>query len=252
MNEDYIYGPYDLPDVNVVRYKYSERPFRERDYTEFDRPYHEVSGMGALGFVLNPGRNDYHHITNAAECAKVANQLSARMGRPTTGNAWNTYGIFGDSVLINGYDSIAKLNVPRININARDMLAKDVVARNLSSIDVHTGDIIGLSYKGSPYRFTATTNTKRNTPNTHTGRALVLPSGPEGRRAYVIHNVGGNVKVEPLRSMANPNNYVGVTNIIRPNASPDYRSYLTYGMGPNDRYFDWKREMNLHKYDNEE
>lgn len=67
----------------------------------------EVSSrLGNLGLV-KVGDNSYRLYDEKGntikQCAKTRNELEKMVGRPTTNNAWDTFGMYGDSTLFNGY-----------------------------------------------------------------------------------------------------------------------------------------------------
>lgn len=131
------------------------------------------SVLGDIGLVSgDDGTWRYYDESGnlVKQCAKFANKYSSIIGRPTAGDAWTTRGIFGDSILYNR----SLFGLP------------DSTAQNLQN-----GDIVDLIWDKSP---SARKAKQYGRGNSHTGRIFK----PNKTDTYVIHEVGGKVKIEPL------------------------------------------------------
>lgn len=131
------------------------------------------SVLGDIGLVPGDDGTWRYYDENGnlvKQCAKFANKYSSAIGRPTAGDAWTTRGIFGDSILYNR----SLFGLP------------DSTAQNLQN-----GDIVDLVWDKSP---SARKAKLQGRGNSHTGRIFK----PNETDTYVIHEVGGKVKIEPL------------------------------------------------------
>lgn len=159
---------------------------------EVNRDYRK-SILGDLG-ITKDKNGVYRYYDNGdivKQCAKFANRYSQAVGRPTAGDAWTTRGIFGDSVL---YNNPLGLAIPH-----------DIGA------NVQNGDIVDLRWLFSPHAKEAL---KYGRGNSHTGRIFK----PNDTDTYVIHNVSGKIKIDPLSNFDVTNNLknFAITQLRRP------------------------------------
>lgn len=163
----YMDTGYGRLQINPITGRYGKFPEGEVN-RNFKR-----SILGDIGLTPNSDGTWRYYDKDSnliKQCAKFANMYSRAVGRPTAGDAWTTRGIFGDSILYNRQLS----GLP------------DSIAQNLQN-----GDIVDLRWDASPH---AKESKQYGRGNSHTGRIFK----PNNIDTYVIHNVSGKIKIEPL------------------------------------------------------
>ena len=174
-----------------------------------------MSRLGMYGLIPEPGSYDTWHMYDEngrriTQCAKFANRFSSAVGKPTAGDAWTSTGIFGDSLIYG--DEGKRTNLPQF-LNVPRMLGKRI--SNINRDRLETGDIVDLYGVSSRYGRRAA---REGRGNSHSGR-IYKPEGSEGP-TYVIHNVNGDILVEPLGNFTRLFSPWGITRISRPAAAP--------------------------------
>lgn len=157
----------------------------------------KVNSDGSICYQIKDDNGNI--VTN---CSQTGNLINRAMGKPTTDHAWFRRGVYGDSII---YDKKQNL----LNTVSRP-LAKVFNSINPSEIDpnnLQSGDFVDLYTEGSSYNSEAS----KGRGNSHTGTIYK----PYNNRAYVIHNVNGDVWVDPLNTFGNTKKWA-ITRISRP------------------------------------
>lgn len=134
-------------------------------------------------------------------CAATANVINKHYNRPTKGDAWTRQGVYGtDDIVVAPYN---KKDILGINIagKARRLSKQQAryVKRHIDDADVQlrSGDIVDMRYKGSSYTDKAWNQGDKNRANTHTG--VIVQTGPKKEDTFVVHNVGsGGLQMVPI------------------------------------------------------
>ena len=117
-------------------------------------------------------------------------------GHPTTNNAWDASGMYGDSTLFNGYPP--KIGpYSRIPYLIQNQIAALRTKHALKNLELQTGDIIDLYNTHSRYAPRAYREGTLNRSNSHTGM-IFQPYPKDKDKTYVIHNVHGDITVDPI------------------------------------------------------
>ena len=168
--------------------------------TEASIPQHySLSRLGELGLVK--GDNGKYKLydnkgNQIKQCAKTRNEIEKVLGHPTTNNAWDTFGFYGDSTLYNGYP--AKIGpYTKLGFFLANQIAANRMQRNIDNINLQTGDVVSLYNPFSHYSKEAWNTGTLNRSNTHTGVIYQPYPGVRGK-TYVIHNVNGSISVDPI------------------------------------------------------
>lgn len=197
-----------LPAENKNQYENSLSPYTYKDDIE---PYGRVSDeylttgnevssrLGNLG-LTKVGNNLYRlydkNGNKITECAKTRNELEKMTGHPTTNNAWDASGMYGDSTLFNGY--LSKVGpYSRVPYLIQNQIAALRTKSALKDMELQTGDIVDLYSTHSHYAPRAYREGTLNRSNSHTGMVFQPYPGAKAK-TYVIHNVNGNITVDPI------------------------------------------------------
>ena len=195
-----IMEPYDF--MGLTQYRHKEGPDGKPVYT---------SKLGNLGLfnrqIDEDGRVCYQIKDDngniVTDCSKTGNLITRALGIPTTDHAWNRRGVYGDSLIYGGLDHNKIYTRP---------IGKVINGLKPSQLDVNnlkSGDFVDLYTEGSGHNSEAATGRG----NSHTG-TIFKPYGNTGP-AYIIHNVGGPVYVDPLSSFG-PTHTWSIMGIRRP------------------------------------
>lgn len=183
------------------RYENSTSRYSLKDDLNDDAPneWERSSKLGNLGLV-RIGENRYKLYDENGnvikQCAKTRNELEKMLGRPTTNNAWDSFGVYGDSTLFNGYPpKVGPYTWPYYVVH--NQIAADRTQKALENIDLQTGDVVDLYSPFSHYAKRAYTEGTLNRSNSHTG-VIFQPYPGIKSKTYIIHNVNGNISVEPI------------------------------------------------------
>lgn len=183
------------------RYENSTSRYSLKDDMNDDAPneWERSSKLGNLGLV-KVGENRYklydENGNAIKQCAKTRNELEKMLGRPTTNNAWDTFGVYGDSTLFNGYPpKVGPYTWPYYIV--QNQIAADRTQRAIENIDLQTGDVVDLYSPFSHYAKRAYTEGTLNRSNSHTG-VIFQPYPGIKSKTYIIHNVSGNISVDPI------------------------------------------------------
>lgn len=150
---------YKISDENLAKLNLAERKAKVRSYNANTPGEYAPDGytMGRLGFTYSDNTHTkYQYKENnkkVYQCAYTANRLSSRFRRPTAGNAWTTQGIFGDSVLVDGYNqgiNVRPLFYNHILVDAYNRRAANYVKRHINEHNLQNGDIVGMYTAFSP------------------------------------------------------------------------------------------------------
>lgn len=129
------------------------------------------SKLGDLGLVKQSDGTYRMYDENGnmiKQCAKTRNELEKMTGHPTTNNAWDMFGIYGDSTLINGYGK-KMLPYNKLSFMVDNQIAADRVQRHINNINLQTGDVVDLYNPLSHYAERAYNEGTLGRSNTHTG-----------------------------------------------------------------------------------
>ena len=160
------------------------------------------SRLGDLGLVANNNGTYSLYDKNGKlidECAQTTNALQEMLQKHQNviGNAWDSHGMYGDSMLVNGYKYLPKIGKYNKFIHtAQNLAAAAAVQSQLNNLDLQTGDVIGLYSANSSYNDKAWNEGTRNRSNSHEG--LVFRPGRSKNQTYIIHNINGKVYVDPM------------------------------------------------------
>lgn len=224
---------YKISDENLVKLNIAEHLAKIRSYNTDTPGEYAPNGytMGKLGFnYADNTQSKYQYKENGKkvyQCAYTANRLSSRFRRPTAGNAWTTQGIYGDSTLIDGYNQGINIRPPfyvQPLVDLYNRKAADYVKNHIAEHNLQDGDIVGMYTAFSPSQKRAYREGLNRRTNTHTGRIV---TGLDGA-PFVVHNMHGEVRVDPLSELLGGGNGVGVTYISRPNLTPQANRERSY------------------------
>ena len=160
------------------------------------------SRLGDLGLVSN---NDGTYSLYDKEgklidkCAQTTNALQQMLQKHqnTIGDAWTSKGMYGDSMLINGYKYLPKIGkYNKFMHTAQNLAAATAVQSQLNNLDLQTGDVVGLYSANSAYNDKAWNEGTRNRSNSHEG--MVFRPTNAKNQTYIIHNINGKVYVDPM------------------------------------------------------
>lgn len=161
----------------------------------------KASKLGELGLV-KVGNNQYklydEYGNTIKQCAKTRNEIEKMLGHPTTNNAWDTFGVYGDSTLFNGYPSKTGPFF-RPSYIVQNQIAADRTQKALENLQLQTGDVVDLYNPFSHYAEQAYKQGTLNRSNSHTG-VIFQPYPGVKSKTYIIHNVNGNISVDPIGS----------------------------------------------------
>jgi len=216
---------YKISDKTLAKLNLDEHKAKVRSYNTNTPAHYAPNGytMGNLGFTYADNKHlKYKYLENGQkiyQCAYTANRLSSRFRRPTAGNAWTTQGIYGDSVLVDGYNQGLNIRPPfyvQPLVDAYNRRAADYVKNHISEHNLQNGDIVGMYTTFSPSQKRAYREGLYRRTNTHTGRVVMGLDGAP----FVVHNMHGEVRFDPLSELLGGFNTTGITYIIRPNLTP--------------------------------
>ena len=170
--------------------------FQEYQYVEGvdGRPVYE-SKLGKLGLfnreVSEDGKVCYQIKNDKGQivtrCSETGNLINRALGLPTTGDAWNRYGVYGDT-LIYGQSNHNKFYTRPVGKVINGLRPDQLDPNNLK-----TGDFVDLYTEGSGHNAEAATGRG----NSHTG-TIYRPQGDKGP-IYIIHGgINNRAYVDPL------------------------------------------------------
>ena len=160
------------------------------------------SRLGDLGLVANNNGTYSLYDKNGKlidECAQTTNALQEMLQKHQNviGNAWDSHGMYGDSMLVNGYKYLPKIGgYNKVTHTLQNLAAATAVQSKLNNLDLQTGDVVGLYSANSSYNDKAWNEGTRNRSNSHEG--LVFRPGKNKNQTYIIHNINGKVYVDPM------------------------------------------------------
>lgn len=184
------------PYSNFMDWDYTGRGTSKGNFTTGNEA---GSKLGNLGLVHV--KDNIYNIYDAngkliKQCAMTRNEIEKVLGHPTTNNAWDTFGIYGDSTLINGYSP--KIGpYTTLGHTILNNAAASNVQRNINNVNLQSGDYVDLFSPLSHYNKRAWQQGTLNRSNSHTG-VIYQPINGDRQKTYVIHNVGGKVYVDPI------------------------------------------------------
>jgi len=214
-----------ISDKTLAKLNLDKHKAKVRSFNTITPAHYAPNGytMGNLGFTYADNKHSkYKYLENGQkiyQCAYTANRLSSRFRRPTAGNAWTTQGIYGDSVLVDGYNQGLNIRPPfyvQPLVDAYNRRAADYVKNHISEHNLQNGDIVGMYTTFSPSQKRAYREGLYRRTNTHTGRVVMGLDGAP----FVVHNMHGEVRVDPLSELLGGFNTTGITYISRPNLTP--------------------------------
>ena len=208
----------------------NSKPWRYKDdaYTAFDndRTGHRVgsSRMGDLGLVPN-GDGTYSLYNpktgKVTQCAMTRNQIERVLGpHKTDMNAWDGWGVYGDSTIFNGYKYLPKVGgYNKVTHTLQNLAASAAVQANFNNIDFQQGDMVDLYSANSAHNDEAWNNGTLNRSNSHTG-VVIQPNHNNKKGTYILHNVNGTISLDPISkfmvSEQGPTLDWGITGVHRP------------------------------------
>ena len=133
------------------------------------------------------------------ECAHYSNSILRKQGyKNIVGDAWTRAANSGMKKITSGYDGLTK-PAEWDESDAHDYLqsAANNFINNVDTTALNPYDVIGLYYPDSPNTKKAFEQGKWGETQTHTGHIAV---GNDGTH-YVVHNVGGHLKMNKLADM---------------------------------------------------
>lgn len=133
------------------------------------------------------------------ECAHYSNSVLRNRGyKNIVGDAWTRAANSGMKKITSGYDGLTK-PVEWDESDAHDYLqsAANNFINNVDTTALNPYDVIGLYYPDSPNTKKAFEQGRWGETQTHTGHIAV---GNDGTH-YVVHNVGGHLKMNKLADM---------------------------------------------------
>ena len=160
------------------------------------------SRLGDLGLVSNNDGTYSLYDKNGKlidKCAQTTNALQEMLQKHqnTIGDAWTSHGMYGDSMLVNGYKYLPKIGkYNKFMHTAQNLTAAAAVQSQLNNLDLQTGDVVGLYSANSDYNDRAWNEGTRNRSNSHEG--LVFRPSKDKNQTYIIHNINGKVFVDPM------------------------------------------------------
>ena len=197
-----------MPTEDGNKYENSLSPYTYQDdidyYGRTSKGYlttgnETASKLGNLG-LTKVGDNLYRlydeNGNKITECARTRNELEKMTGHPTTNNAWDSFGMYGDSTLFNGYPP--KIGpYSRIPYLIQNQIAALRTKKALQDLELQTGDVVDLYSTHSHYAPRAYREGTFNRSNSHTGMVFQPYPGAKAK-TYVIHNVNGNISIDPI------------------------------------------------------
>ena len=175
-------------------------------YPQFD------SKLGKLGLfnrqVDEDGRVCYQMKNDKGQlvtrCSEAANLINRALKLPTTGDAWNRYGVWGDT-LTYGQPDHNKFYTRPVGKVINGLRPDQLDPNNLK-----TGDFVDLYTEGSGHNAEAATGRG----NSHTG-TIYRPQGDKGP-VYIIHGgINERVYVDPLAQFG-PTHTWSIMSVRRP------------------------------------
>lgn len=148
-----------------------------------------------------------------------------RRHQNTTGNAWTSQGMFGDTMLVNGYKYLPKIGrYNKVTHTLQNLAAATAVQSKLNDLDLQSGDVLGLYSANSDYNNIAWAEGTRNRSNSHEG--IVFRPYPNRKDlTYVIHNINNKVYVDPISKFMVSKSGLQLdwapTYVMRPNRGPE-------------------------------
>lgn len=146
-------------------------------------------------------------------CAAWSNGWLRDKDYMVSGNAWDSKGV---SEVYSGYNGLTRPAVFDENaVITYNNAASDNVYKNFDSkTQLVPGQpyVVNMYYKGSPYLEEAYKNGTRDRTGTHTGNLVDDGNG----NWYVIHNIHGQLHVDPFTKIQGGNKSYGVTGIYKP------------------------------------
>lgn len=133
------------------------------------------------------------------ECAHYSNSVLRNQGyKNIVGDAWTRAANSGMKKITSGYDGLTK-PAEWNESDAHDYLqsAANNFINNVDTTALNPYDVIGLYYPDSPNTKKAFEQGRWGETQTHTGHIAV---GNDGTH-YVVHNVGGHLKMNKLADM---------------------------------------------------
>lgn len=197
-----------FPDTSSGSYANALAPYTYQDdvtpYGRVSKGYlstgnERASKLGNLG-LTKVGDNLYRLYdekgNEITECAQTRNEIEKMTGHPTTNNAWDASGMYGDSTLFNGY--LPKIGpYSRIPYLIQNQIAALRTKNALDNLELQTGDVVDLYSTHSRYAPRAYREGTLNRSNSHTGM-IFQPYPGDKDKTYVIHNVHGDITVDPI------------------------------------------------------
>lgn len=199
-----VMEPYDFYGLTQYRVKQSG-PEGRPEYRS------KLGDLGLYDRQVNKDGNICYKIKNdkgqvVTQCAETANLINRALNLPTTGDAWTRHGVYGDS-LIYGEENHNKIYTRQLSKVLNGINPSNIDPNNLKS-----GDFVDLmrdtKLGGKNDKLAA-----KGRGNTHTG-TIFKPYGDRGP-AYIVHNVGGPVYVDPLGKFGSLNTW-SIMGIRRP------------------------------------
>lgn len=211
---------------NTINYNKSVDSFDNGRYDKDHGFTIKDSRLGNLGLTKE---GDHYILRDSKgnivkQCAATVNDLQRMLqGQTLSGNAWNSKGEYGETVLYNGYTPKPNIKYNPVVSFGHNLIAGINMSRNFDDIDFQTGDVVSLYSTNSDYNDEAWNYGTDNRANSHTG--MVFRPDPKRKdQTYVIHNVLGNVSVEPLANFQLRTDNLTpdwlLTRAVRPNARP--------------------------------
>lgn len=211
-----------------------------------------TSRLGNLGLVAN---NDgtyslYDKNGNLIDkCAQTVDALQEALQKHqnVVGNAWDSHGMYGDSMLVNGYKYLPKVGgYNKITHTLQNLTAAAAVQSKINNLDLQTGDIVGLYSANSDYNDKAWREGTKNRSNSHEGLVLKAGDSNEKNKTYIIHNINGKIYVDPMSKFMVSESGLQLdwapTYVMRPNQGPSQQEIqketpLTYKGSKNGKQF---------------
>ncbi len=208
------------------------------------------SRLGNLGLVAT-GDGTYRLYDKDGKlvdkCAQTVNSLQQMLKKHqnTIGNAWDSHGMYGETMLVNGYKYLPKIGKYNNTIHKlQNTLASAAVQTQLNNLDLQTGDVVGLYSMNSAHNNEAWDQGTYNRSNSHEG--IVFRAGKDRNQTYIIHNINGKIYVDPMKKFLVSESGLNLdwapTYVMRPNKKPETtntqeQSPLTYKMSKDGKNF---------------
>ena len=221
------------------------------------------SRLGDLGLVSNNDGTYSLYDKNGKlidRCAQTTNALQEMLQKHqnTIGDAWTSHGMYGDSMLVNGYKYLPKIGgYNKFTHTAQNLLAATAVQSQLNNLDLQTGDVVGLYSANSDYNDKAWSEGTRNRSNSHEG--IIFKPNKAKNQTYIIHNINGKVFVDPMSKFMVSESGLQLdwapTYVMRPNSGPSRnqnqqeQKSLTYNASKDGKnFFDFLTVEGKKKY----